>query len=385
MAPLPFLESPLNGYVTEFNQQQHLNFLSGGSEVHIIELYYEPYGVWRSNDLTQLAGAPPVSLGARSGLINGYVTSFNNQQHINFLGNVGSEIHVFELYYSPYGAWHWNDLTQLAGAPTANNLGSAPHGYVTYYNNQQHVNFVGNDLHVHELFYDGAWHWNDLTKLTGAPNAGEILSSVDNPGWASALDGYETSFNNQQHVNFIGTDKHVHELYYADFAWRHNDLSQLSGGPNAFNQSSLVGYATYDPNQQHIIFFEDGIFSHVNELYYDNAWHHNDLMNLSGAPGVGLSPLDGYPTPFNNQQHVNFVGSVNNNFHVMELYYDGAWHHNDLTQLAGAPPVGGNGLCGYTTSFNNQQHVDFVGNDLHVYELLFDGVWHQHDLTAIAK
>ena len=37
------------------------------------------------------------------------------------------------------------------------------------------------------------------------------------------LDGYQTSFNNQQHVNYIGTDGHVHELVYTDH-WSHTDL-----------------------------------------------------------------------------------------------------------------------------------------------------------------
>jgi hypothetical protein len=39
-------------------------------------------------------------------------------------------------------------------------------GYMTSYNNHKHVNFLGNDHHVHELVYDGAWHHNDLTALT---------------------------------------------------------------------------------------------------------------------------------------------------------------------------------------------------------------------------
>jgi hypothetical protein len=67
-----------------------------------------------------------------------------------------------------------------------------------------------------------------------------------------------------------------------------------------------------------------------------------------------------------------------------ELYYDGAWHHNDLTQLASAPPVQNlTGMDGYVTSFNQQQHVNFVGTDLQIHELYFDGVWHHNDLTAL--
>ena len=94
-------------------------------------------------------------------------------------------------------------------------------------------------------------------------------------------------------------------------------------------------------------------------------------------------------TSFNNQQHINFISFVGKDLHVFELYYDNAWHHNDLTQLAGAPPVintaNNFGLDGYVTAFNQQQHVNFVGNDLHVHELYYDGAWHHNDLNAIAQ
>ena len=80
-------------------------------------------------------------------------------------------------------------------------------GYQTTFNNQQHVIFVGSDNHIHELVYKDHWYDTDLTQSAGAPNAA--------PG--SALDGYETSFNSQQHVNHIGTDGHVHELNPVQF------------------------------------------------------------------------------------------------------------------------------------------------------------------------
>jgi hypothetical protein len=83
--------------------------------------------------------------------------------------------------------------------------GSALDGYQTSFNNQLHVNYIGTDCHVHELVYKDSWGHTDLTQAAGAPN----------PAPGSALDGYQTSFNNQQHVNYIGTDGHVHER--ADF------------------------------------------------------------------------------------------------------------------------------------------------------------------------
>jgi len=65
-----------------------------------------------------------------------------------------------------------------------------------------------------------------LTTTTAATGAQNYL-----PRPGSAIDGYETTFNNQQHVNYIGTDGHVHELYYTDH-WSHNDLTAAAGVQN---------------------------------------------------------------------------------------------------------------------------------------------------------
>jgi argininosuccinate synthase len=257
------------------------------------------------------------------------VSPFNNQQHINFFAWVGQHTHVHELVYD--GAWHHHDLTQISGAPAVVDLVGRPSGYVTSCNNQQHVNFVGDNFHVYELYHaGGGWHHNDLTQLTGAPPAGERVK-VEAGSWVSALAGYETTTcHNQQHVIFVGTDRHVHELVY-DGAWHHNDLTQLSGAPKAFGDS-LVGYETAYDHHQHVIFL--GFEGHVHELVYDGAWHHNDLTNLAGAPpfmsSMTRNSLDGYVTSYNNHKHVNFLGD---DHHVHELVYDGAWHHNYLTAL----------------------------------------------------
>ncbi len=368
------LQSPLDGYQSPYNLQQHVNFV--GDDLHIYELRYDT--AWHVSDLTHLAGAPAAAY--PSGIV-GYVTAYNNQQHINFYGLVGQHLHVHELVYD--GAWHHNDLTQLSGAPSVVDLVGRPASYVSSCNNQQHVIFVGDNFHVYELYHDGGgWHHNDLTLLTSAPPAGEIVK-VEDGSWVSALAAYETTTcQNRQHVNFVGTDRHVHELVY-DGAWHHNDLTQLSGAPKALSDT-LVGYETTYNHLQHVIFLDN----HVHELVYDGVWHHNDLTNLAGAPAAVRGQLDGYVTSDKNLEHVNFVGFVGGNIHVHELVYDGAWHHNDLTQLAGAPPflsssVTLNSLDGYATSYNNHKHVNFLGNDRHVHELVYDGAWHHNDLTAL--
>src|SRR6476646_7381582 len=81
--------------------------------------------------------------------VDGYWGS-DNSQHVNFIGTDG---HVHELYTVPGAGWVDNDLTALAG-PNASNPNSVPrsqlHGFWGGDNSQQ-VNYVGVDFLVHRL------------------------------------------------------------------------------------------------------------------------------------------------------------------------------------------------------------------------------------------
>ncbi|HEY5375155.1 MAG TPA: hypothetical protein VIK01_15855, partial [Polyangiaceae bacterium] len=83
------------------------------------------------------------------------------------------------------------------------------HGYLTTYTSphQQHVNFVSaSDRHIYELFFDNVnWHARDLTKVPVPP--------APLPVAGSQLTGYETTWNHQEHVDYIGADGHLYELF----------------------------------------------------------------------------------------------------------------------------------------------------------------------------
>jgi C1A family cysteine protease len=352
--PLASASSNIDGYQTTFNNQQHVNFVGGDSHIH--ELVYTDH--WALSDLTQIAGAPAA---AANSPIDGYQTTFNNQQHINYLGADG---HIHELVYTDH--WAHNDLTQAAGAPNAAPWSSVD-GYQTTFNNQQHVNFIGANCHVYELVYDNHWACNDLTQQTGAPET--VVGS--------ALDGYQTSFNSQQHINFFGVDGHIHELVYTNH-WAHTDLTQSSGAPNPAPGTALDGYETSFNNQQHVNFV--GTDNHVHEMLYTTNWTHNDITQDAGAPNAApSSKIHGYAS--SNQQHVDYLGTDG---HVHELLYTTRWTHNDITQDAGAPnAAAGSRLAGYETSYNNQQHVNYIGTNGHLYELLYTDRWSSNDLMQL--
>jgi hypothetical protein len=168
-----------------------------------------------------------------------------NQQHVNYIGNDGK---VHELWYSDSGGWKHNFLNDLSGADEPNFLpapGSRLDGYATTWNGQQHVNYVGRDGKVHELWYSdgGGWKHNVLNDLAGADQSNFL------PAAGCPLDGYATTWNSQQHVNYIGNDGTVHELWYSDSGgWKHNFLNVLAGAEQSdflpAAGSPLDGYAT---------------------------------------------------------------------------------------------------------------------------------------------
>ena len=88
---------------------------------------------------------------------------------------------------------------------------------------------------MRELYYDGSWHQNNLSALS-YPLDG-VIAGAPLAVQGSPLDGYVTYFSNQQHVNYIDAAGHVHELYYADSAgpgdgpsgWIDNDLNEFAG------------------------------------------------------------------------------------------------------------------------------------------------------------
>ena len=97
--------------------------------------------------------------------------------------------------------WHRNDLTTTTGAPPAT---AGPCSYAFAAQGTQHVDYLGSDNHIHELWWDNhGWHHNDLTTTTGAPPA------------AGAPAGYVFDSQGTQHVDYRGSDNHIHELWWS--------------------------------------------------------------------------------------------------------------------------------------------------------------------------
>jgi hypothetical protein len=260
---------------------------------------------------------------------------------------------------------------------------SAPNNYRTP--TEQHINYIGIDGHIHERFHraEGNWIHNDLSVIAG--------SSIF-PAANSALDAY-ADLDLGQHVNFIGTDGHVHKLYIRPKGqWINNDLIMLSGnGITPSRTSPLSGYMAQD-NGQHVNFI--GTDGHVHELYnlHSAQWLNNDLTQLAQLSGPSVPPapdskLCGYWAWSDGKQHVNFTGT-DGHVHDLSIAPNGQWTNSDLTQLSGpssATPASDGALHSYPQP-NGDLHVNFIGvNDAHLHELLLGPLaqWVDNDLNNI--
>jgi hypothetical protein len=308
--PEAALGSSLAGYVSTYNtNQQHVIFVSDNG--HVNELFFtENDDAWHYSDLTgrvrsrgQLAPDAPLTTP-----LVGYQTAFNSQQHVFFLTSNG---HIQELFFAN-NDWNWSNLMQGFGFPAAQPT-SPLVGFVTPSNQQQHLTYVAqSNGHVNELFFDEGqdrWFWGDLTALVRMqqPNAPA-------PRAGSPLAGYETNFNNfqQQHIDFVGEDGHVHEYFFFNGDWEWRDLFVQAGVPNeAAATGALHGYATTYDGLQHVNYITSN--GHVHELWHaPDQWHHRDLSLVAAPipPAARLtSMLTGYQTTHNAEQHVNFIAA----------------------------------------------------------------------------
>ena len=381
----------LVGFQTTFNNQQHVIYIGNDSHVHEV-FFPNSANKWEHRDLTVRTGAPAVLAGSS---LTGYQSSSNGQQHVDFID--ANNRHIFELWFDTN--WHPNDLTLAARNRVAATPNPVPttalNGFTTDFDKQQHIDFIaviGGRQHVNELWHDDAantWNWVDLTAT-----ARMRFPNTPDPVAGTSLDGYATNHDSQQHVNFIGLIngvRHVQELWHAEApnTWNWNDLTAAAPGatiPNA--GTSLDGFYTSFNRQQHVNFVGPG--NQVGELFYltdcvpsstNTCWRFSNPSIQANVLGVQarLTALDGYPTDFNTQEHVNFLSSADND--VRELFFTDHWEARDLTSIPWIPnPAGGNmpgavpaaagsKLTGYQTT-NNQEHVDYVDGVGDVHELI---------------
>jgi hypothetical protein len=278
---------------------------------------------------------------------------------------VGGDAHVHQFFYN--GTWSKADLSSLTGAPNASITSEIKTAFDSVAGTME-VHYIGTDQHVHALWYNGTWHTTDLTSTTGALNAiaGSPLTVV-----------HDTLFNAQD-VHYIGTDQHVHLLWY-DGSWHTEDLSSMAGALNAAANSRLAADFNSLANTTEVHYL--GTDQHIHSFWYNGTWHTTDLMATTGAlNAVSGSPITSMKDTLFNTQDIHYVGTDQ---HVHLLWYDGLWHTEDLTQIAGALNVAtGSKLASDFNTIANTPEIHYVAADQHIHSFWYNGSWHTTDLMA---
>ena len=238
--------------------------------------------------------------------------------------------------------------------------------------NAVEVNYIATDQHVHQLWFNGAWHVTDLTTDTGAPNvaAGSALVSEFNP----------IANPNTVELNYIGTDQHVHQFWF-NGTWHVGDLTAATGAPNVAAGSALASQFNSLENTAEVYYI--GTDQHVHQFWINGTWHAGDLTAATGASNVAAgSALASAFNPIANPHtvEVNYIGTDQ---HVHQFWFNGTWHVGDLTAGTRAPnAAAGSALASEFNPISNAVEVNHIGTDQHVHQFWFNGTWHVQDLTA---
>jgi hypothetical protein len=209
------------------------------SQKHVIELVVAAGSPWQWVDLTELTGAPP-PVGIT---LAGYDWSWRGTKQVVY---VDSQKHVIELFVAAGSPWQWVDLTELTGAPPP--VSTALIGYAWSAGGTKQVVYVDSQKHVIELVVAAGspWQWVDLTELTGAPLADQ-----------GSLAGYDWLNGNTKQVVYVDSQKHVIELVVAAGSpWQWVDLTSLTGAPLP-HQNLLTGFYWVWSATKQVVYVDD--------------------------------------------------------------------------------------------------------------------------------
>ena len=139
-----------------------MNYL--GTDHHVYQLWWYWSSGWHAGDLTAATGAPNAASGSA------LATEINTIAGSVELYYFDSNWKVSELWWSPNSGWYSSDPTWGLGAPSAA-PGSSLVSLVNTRAGTVQVHYIAPDKHVHELWWNGIWHTDDVTNNAGAINA----------------------------------------------------------------------------------------------------------------------------------------------------------------------------------------------------------------------
>jgi hypothetical protein len=209
--------------------------------------------------------------------------------------------------------WQATDLSAQTGAPSPF-LPSPVPGTLNSAANAAELYYFSSDNKVRQLWYNGSWHFQDITSLTGSPTAAMV---------ASLTSGFDSITQSSQ-VFYLASDNHIHQLYaFADGIWHTQDLTASTSAPAAAGSPFVT---VFDPIITSTDMYYVTSTGHMEQLKYTSAtgWVAQDLTAFTGAPNAStLASLSTNYDPVTNTLQVYYVDI---NQHLTQLYYNGvAW------------------------------------------------------------
>jgi hypothetical protein len=196
-------------------------------------------------------------------------------------------------------------------------------------------------------------------------------------GTVFQLAGFHVGDTDDPRLYYTDDDGHVHELAYYQRGWHHRDLTVTTGNTFLCANAGIAGFRVGGADSR---VYCRGTDDHVHELaWYQGGWHHRDITASSGAPETRDT---GFIAAF----HVAGTDPrvyYQQDDHVHELaYYQGGWHYRDITADTGAPSVRGVEWTAFPVG-GTDSRVYYPADDQHVHELAYGrGGWHHRDITA---
>jgi hypothetical protein len=208
------------------------------------------------------------------------------------------------------------------------------------------------------------WTMRNLTTQFGAPKA--FLGPA----------AYLFAAQPTRHVIYLGADTSgnptgiVYEGYCGtDDNWHFGNLTSQTGAPSA-NTLAPTAFAFETEGTQHVLYQADD--GHIHELYWNGSWNHNDLTQNTNAPEIDGQAF-GWEFKFTSRQQVVYKG-VDRQVHLLSrgVGDDASWLAQTLTK-AGDPPCAV-APAGYAYETGASQYVTYLSDDKRLHEIVQDGV-----------
>jgi|GEM_PF-752730 len=365
--------SPLSSIVMPDGSAQTFYY---DANQHVNHFYWSSSNGWTNEDVTVItAGATPAGTGS------GLTSTVMNDGSIHVF-YIGSNQHIYQLYWYSNGGWTNQDITAITGTGlaavgsklTAVAPSSGPIPLAVFYE--------ATNQHIYQWYWSPTpgWQNQDLsasTSNTAAAVGSAITSGIMNDGsWQ---------------VFYIGSNQHVYQLACCGPAWNNYDITSFVPGSLLPAVGSSLTMLTPPAGAAiPIIVLYEGTNQHIDQFYWSSGvgWQNQDITSFTGnvlaSSGSALTS-----TIASGNWYVGYVGAANQHVYVLSCCGPG-WANADLNVAAGSTVTAGSGSGQSSVGAANSlyMHEFYLGGNQHVYDIYYNAGlpgWQTADLTGTSK